>query len=383
MKTYKNFDLVSDSFMDYTLNCASKRKTTREEVQDVIAHKEETKQQMRDDLKNRRLKKWIHKAYIRYDGVSKKQRIIVPPSFSRTRPEQWWHYIAIKSIQPIIVKGSYFYSCGSLPNKGVHFGKKYLAKFIKNRPKDIKYCLKIDVRHFYPNIDTNILKYKLERIIKNDDLIYLLFWVIDNNVALLPDGTIISGGLTVGGYPSQWFANFFMQDFDHYMKEVLKVKFYMRYMDDIIVLSSNKKELRKVLEEIRKQFKILHLELKSNYQIFKFDYTDKFGKTHGRFIDFMGFKFYRSKTTIRKSTFLRACKTARKIRNTKLLTLKRAYKIVSYKGWFDDTNSFQAYQKHIKANVNIQSCKRLISKESKRGKNGNQLQNVRKQHKTA
>ena len=111
MKTYKNFDLVSDSFMDYTLNCASKRKTTREEVQDVIAHKEETKQQMRDDLKNRRLKKWIHKAYIRYDGVSKKQRIIVPPSFSRTRPEQWWHYIAMKSIQPIIVKGSYFYSC--------------------------------------------------------------------------------------------------------------------------------------------------------------------------------------------------------------------------------------------------------------------------------
>ena len=370
--------------MNKTLNWASKRKTDREEVQDLIEHKDEVKEKMRSDIKNRTLKTWVHKAYLRLDGVSKKPRVIVPPDFSRERPEQWWHYIGIKSIQSIIVKGAYFYSCGSLPNKGIHFGKKYLAKFIKNHPKDIKYCLKIDVKHFYPSIDTDLLKYKLERIIKNDDLLYLLFWIIDNNIAVLEDGTVMVGGLTVGGYPSQWFANFFLQDFDHYMKEVLKVKFYMRYMDDIVVLSRNKKELRKVLEEIRTQFKLLHLELKSNYQIIKFDYTDKFGKQHGRFIDFMGFKFYRSKTTIRKTTFLRACKVARKIHNTNKLTLKRAYKIVSYKGWFDDTNTFQAYNKHIKNNVSIKNCKKLISIESKRGeKHGNRVQIFRKQYKTA
>ena len=386
MKTYKHLIeyALSDECMDKALNNAIKRKTWRQEVQDLLAHKDEVKAQIREDILNRRLKQIIHRGYRRLDGAMKKERIIVQPYFTRTRPEQWIQHIAIEAVRPIISKGFYFHSCGSVPQKGVHCGKKYLAKYIKKHQKDVRYCLKIDVRKFYQSINTDLLKYKLERIIKDDLMLYLLYWIIDNNVAILDDGSVIAGGLPVGGYPSQYFANFFLQDFDHYLKEVVKVDFYMRYMDDIVILARNKRELHSVLKTIREYLQGLGLELKSNYQVFKFHYINKRGEESGRFIDFMGFKFYRNRTTIRKATFLRACRIARKIGRTKRLTLKRAYKIISYKGWFDSSDSFQAYEKYILKYVSVRKCKELISAESKRSnKNGSNLQNSAIKQKTA
>jgi len=385
MKTYKNLIkyALSDECMDKALNKAIKGKTDREEVIDLLNHKDEVKKDIRRMILNRELKPIIHRAWRRLDGIQHKERLIVQPYFCRPRPEQWIQHIAIEAVSSILLKGMYYFSCGSVPKRGVHFGKKYLAKYIKKHQKEVRYCLKIDVRKFYQSVDTDLLKYKLERIIKDPDMLYVLYWIIDNNVSILDNGDIMAGGLTVGGYPSQYFANFFLQDFDHYMKEVLRVKFYMRYMDDIVVLSSNKRELHAVLDAIRSYFKSIHLDLKSNYQIFKFQYTDKRGKNRGRFIDFMGFKFYREKTTIRKATFLRACRTARKIKKDGKLTLNRAYKIMSYKGWFDDTDSYMAFKRHVLKIVSVQQCKKLISKESKkRSNNGNQLQKITKQRKT-
>lgn len=367
MKTYKNKIqyALSDECMDKALKHASKKKTNRSDVKDVIEHKEEVKARIRSDILNRNLKPLIHKARRRLDGVQKKERIVSQPFFSRDCPEQWIQRIAIDACEDVLFKGNYFFNCASIKGKGLHFGKKFLARYIKNHQKDVRYCLKIDVRHFYESVDTDVLKQKLSRKIKDDLMLYVLYWIIDNNISVLPDGEIISGGLTLGGYPSQCFANFYLQDFDHYMKEVLKVKFYMRYMDDIVVLGSNKRELHGVLEEIRKYFATIGLEIKQNYQVFKFHYIKKNGEEIGRFIDFMGFKFYRDHTEIRKTTFLRACRVARKIKKADKITLKNAHRIMSYKGWFDDTDSFNAYRKHITSNVSIQKCKNLISKESK------------------
>ena len=264
MKTYKHLIeyALSDECMEKALKNAIKRKTWRPEVQDLLAHKDEVKAQIREDVLDRRLKQIIHRGYRRLDGAMKKERIIVQPYFTRTRPEQWIQHIAIEAIRPIISKGFYFHSCGSVPQKGVHCGKKYLAKYIKKHQKDVRYCLKIDVRKFYQSINTDLLKYKLERIIKDDLMLYLLYWIIDNNIAIIDDGSIIAGGLPVGGYPSQYFANFFFQDFDHYLKEVVKVDFYMRYMDDIVILGRNKKELHSVLNRVREYLQGIGLELK-------------------------------------------------------------------------------------------------------------------------
>ena len=104
-------------------------------------------------------------------------------------------------------------------------------------------------------------------------------------------------GLPIGFYTSQWFSNFYLMDFDHFVKEKLKARHYIRYMDDIVILSSNKKKLHKMKEEIINYLdQELNLKLKNNYQVFRFDYV-KNKKHYGRDIDFMGFRFFRNKTT--------------------------------------------------------------------------------------
>lgn len=136
-----------------------------------------------------------------------------------------------------------------------------------------------------------------------------------------------------------------------------------------------------MLSAIRGYLRLLHLELSANYQIYKFDFTDRHDNCRGRAVDFMGFRFFRDKTTIRKKIFLRACRTARKAEHeTKLI---HAQRIISYKGWFDDTDTYKAYHKHITSRVPIKECKRIISENSKGGRNGNKIRKFTKQLKSA
>lgn len=74
-----------------------------------------------------------------------------------------------------------------------------------------------------------------------------------------------------GNFTSQWFANFYLQDLDHYIKEQLKVKYYIRYMDDMILFHRNKKELHKCKLMIENFLKEEKLRLKENWQLFKVD----------------------------------------------------------------------------------------------------------------
>ena len=368
MKTYsKLIDIaLSDEIMDLSLKSAVERKTDRPEVQEVIKLKEQLKDILRVKILKKELKPLIHKAHEINDGFKQKKRLIIQPYFTKTKPEQWLQHIIISTLKPILMKGMYEFSCGSVPGRGIHYGKKYLEKFIRKHPKDIKYCLKIDIRHFYESIDIEILKERFRKIIKDDVFLYLIFWVLDSNAGTMPDGNIVKTGLPIGFYTSQWFANWFLQPFDHYVKEELKAKCYVRYMDDIVIFGRNKKELHNHLERIRQYLAKMDLELKSNYQVFRFDYIDRNGKRRGRPIDFMGFKFYRDKTTIRGKIFIRAIRKARKIKLKKRLTWYDASQILSYLGWFKATNTYQAYKKYVEPNVNIKQCKKIISHHYKK-----------------
>lgn len=90
--------------------------------------------------------------------------------------------------------------------------------------------MKLDIKKYYPSIDKEILKNKFRRLFKDNDLLWLLDTVVDSE-----------NDIPIGFYTSQWFANFFLTDLDHYIKEILKVKYYIRYADDMILLGNNKK----------------------------------------------------------------------------------------------------------------------------------------------
>jgi len=227
--------------------------------------------------------------------------------------------------------------------------------------------LKLDIHHFYQSINIDILKARLREIIHDEKMLNLIYFVLDSNSAEL-NGETFREGLPIGFYTSQWFANWFLQPFDHFIKEELKVKCYVRYMDDIVIFGRNKKELHKNFERIREYLASLDLKVKSNYQVFRFDYIDKNGNHRGRPIDFMGFKFYRDKTTIRAKIFLRAIRKARRMKQKERITWYDACQLISYMGWFKCTNTYKAFKKYIEPCISIKLCKKMIRNHFKKRK---------------
>ena len=385
MKSYNHLfeKAISDEIMDAALDAAVKDKTYRPNVIKILNNRIKIKEQLRQKLIDGALTPLIHKATVRSDGPTRKKRIIVEPFFDEENPEQWIHHIIILTIQDIIFKGMYEFTCGSIPGRGPHYGKKHLEKFIsKNKnSSELKYVLKFDIHHFYESINTDLLKKLFSKVIHDEKMLNLINYVIDSNEYIL-NGKHFKSGVIIGFYTSQWFANYFLQSFDHYVKEQLKVKCYVRYMDDIVIFGSNKRELHRKFQLIKDYLEGIDLQIKSNYQIFKFDYINKKGKRIGRFVDFMGFKFYRDKTTIRKSTFSTAVKTARKVGKKTQPTWFDAARIFSYVGWFRHTNTYMAFQKYIVKNVNFKTLRKLIRNYSKRRTNGRKLEKGREPCKT-
>lgn len=288
-----------------------------------------------------------------YDGITRKKRTIIVPRYY----EQIVHHMAVNVLIPIFSRGMYEHSYASIPGRGAHKGKKVIEKWIRKDPKGVKYCLKMDVRKFFDSIPHDILLGKLEKLIHDERFLDILREII----------SVSDHGLPLGFYTSQWLANWYLQDLDHYIKEELRAPHYMRYMDDMVVFGANKRELHRIRAAIDEYLKTrLGLELKANWQVFRFDYVDRDGKHRGRFLDYMGFRFYRNRTTIRRSIMLKATRKARRIAKKEKPTIYEVRQMTSYLGWIDCTDTYGMYTKWIKPFVDIRKCKRRVSNYDRR-----------------
>lgn len=176
-------------------------------------------------------------------------------------PDRILHHAIMNVLEPIWVSvfNKNTYSC--IKNRGIHKCAKDVKQALKQDPDGTRYCLKIDVRKFYPSIDHEILKRVVRRKIKDGRLLALLDEIIDS-----------TDGVPIGNYLSQYFANLFLAYFDHWLKEEKRVKYYWRYADDIVILAPNKDVLHGLLHEIRAYLRDnLNLAVKRNYQVFPVD----------------------------------------------------------------------------------------------------------------
>lgn len=263
--------------------------------------------------------------------------------------EQWIHHIIVLLMKDIILNRSYVYSCGSIPGRGAHYAKKYLERVIQKNPYE--YCFKGDIKHFYNSIKKKRLLKVIQMQIKDDWFIYVIKRCLIN----------FHKGIPLGFYISQWFANYFLEDLDRYIL-LLGCKAYVRYMDDIVVYSESKESLQNIKNKIAKYLcRYRHLKLKNNWQVFRVMDT--------RPIDFMGFKFYNHKTTIRKNIMLGATRLVKNIirlgsqLTNKLLNMYRG--LISYYGWFKYTNTRQCYNKYIANVISITLIRKIISSNDK------------------
>lgn len=238
--------------------------------------------------------------------------------------------MAVNALKPIFMHGMYEHSYGSIPKRGVHKGKKTIEKWIRNDSRNVKYCLKMDIHKYFESIPHDILIEKFSKIIHDEKFFDFICKLIRVN----------EKGIPIGFYTSQWIANWYLQDLDHYIKEILCAKHYIRYMDDMVIFSSNKKVLHNIKNEIEKYLlENLGLELKHNWQIFRFDYVYQ-KKERGRFLDFMGFRFHRKRTVLRRNIMLKASRKARTMHKKEKPTIYDIRQMLSYIGYIDCTDTY-------------------------------------------
>jgi hypothetical protein len=323
---------------------ASKGKRNRGNVQKVLKDIDYYAEQIQSMLVN---KTYVPSPYLEdkiKETASSKERNIFKPKYY---PDQIIHWALMLKLSPTIMKGMYHYNCGSIPNRGIHYAHDAVKKWLKNDRKNTRYCVKIDISKFYPNVDTEILKALFRKRIKDKDTLWLIDSIIFSH----------DKGLPIGNYTSQWFSNFYLQWFDHFVKERLGIKFYVRYMDDCCFFGNNKKKLHKARSEIQAYLKNeLHLTVKGNWQLFKID---------SRGVDFVGYRTFRNYSLLRKKTALRVSRRARKVKKGLNITGKDASAIISYNGWLNHCNSHNFKVKHIYP-LNINKLKRVIRHESKK-----------------
>ncbi len=274
------------------------------------------------------------------DGATQKERTICKPRFY---PDQIIHWALMLQLQAVIKRGMYEYTCGSVPGRGTSYAQKALRKWLDKDDRGTKYCLKMDVSKFYPSIDVALLKAMFRRHLKDPDCLWLIDVILDSHAQ----------GLPIGNYTSQWFSNFFLQGLDHFIKEELKIKYYIRYVDDLVLLGGNKKTLHKARVAIDAYLRGLHLQMKPNWQVFL---------VNARAIDFLGFRFYRDRTTLRKRNALRIRRRLVKISRKGYLNYTDACAVVAYWGWIKRSDSYGFYEKYVKSKVSLADAKGRISR---------------------
>lgn len=230
-------------------------------------------------------------------------------------PDRILHHAIMNILEPIFVSTFVADTYNCIKGRGIIKAHENLRKCLKDR-ENTKFCLKFDIKKFYENIDLEILKSLLRRKFKDKQLLNLL----DEIITSLDE-------VPLGNYLSQYFSNFYLTYFDHWVKEILKVKYYFRYCDDICILSNDKKHLWKIFRKIKNYLEInLKLNIKSNYQVFP---------VSSRGIDFLGYKFFHTHILLRKSI-------KQKMKRT--ISFRNLH---SYKGWTKWCNARNLERKYL------------------------------------
>lgn len=362
MKSYNHLyeKFISDDNIKLAIKNSSKGKRNRKDIKKIYSNPNKYVDKIKIYAMN--FKSSNHNPVTIYDGISRKKRTIIVPDYM----EQIVHHMVVNVMIPIFQHGMYEHSYGSIPKRGVHKGKKVVEKWIRNDKKNVKYCLKMDIKKYFDSIPHDVIKSKLKKIIHDERFLKVLFEIID----------VTENGLPLGFYTSQWLSNWYLQDLDHYIKEKLYAPHYIRYMDDMVIFGSNKRKLQSTLNEIKKYLENLGLSLNNKYQLFRFVYR-RDNKYYGRDLDFMGFRFFRDKTILRKSILFKMTRKAKKISKKDKATIYDMRQMISYLGWIDATNTYNVYLEYIKPFVNFQKLKRKIGNYDRRlTKCGKQLKIV-------
>ena len=244
-----------------------------------------------------------------------KKRMIMSISFKH-RVVQWAIY---RVINPLFVNGYIQDSYGCIPGRGTLGAMQRLKYWLEyaHRSDSTWYYLKLDISKYFYRISHRILKEILAKKIKDKRLLEVLYSIIDceHTPFGLPPGKspgevpledrLYDVGMPIGNLMSQTFANLYLDVLDQYCKRELGIHHYIRYMDDVIILSDSKEQLREWKDRIE-IFLMEKLELELNRK------TCIRPVTQG--IEFVGYRVWHDHVQLRKSTTLRIKRALKGVR---------------------------------------------------------------------
>jgi retron-type reverse transcriptase len=212
------------------------------------------------------------------------------------------HHALCQIIEPIFENRMIYETFACRHGKGTHAAMYHTQKHARTaqRKWGEYYVLKCDIKSFFPSINHNVLINIIQRYISDKKTMNLIDVIIRSYESPYQDGM----GIPIGALTSQLGANIVLMPFDHWMKEENHVEFYVRYMDDFIILHNDKRCLLELLCKIENY-------LRDNLKLNLNPKTGIFPGKNG--IDFCGYRIWPTHIKARKSTLKRAKKRLRKM----------------------------------------------------------------------
>ena len=276
MKRHGNLfqKIVDIDNLRISVHNARKGKSTRNNVRKFYREFDSSIEQIRKSLIEKTFKTSRYQTKMIYEP---KQRTIYILPFN---PDRIVQHALMRIIEPIwdglLISDSYACRTG----KGIHAGSKRTSELVRK----YDYCLKCDVSKFYQSVNHDILFDIIQRKIKCKDTL----WLIKDIIYSYPGDT----NIPIGNYTSQWFGNLYLNTLDVLMKHEFRIKGYLRYCDDFCLFHNDKRFLNQMAMEI-KTFMFDKLK-------FTLSKCDVFPVSHG--VDFLGYRHFRDKILLRKST---------------------------------------------------------------------------------
>ncbi|MFH1425735.1 MAG: reverse transcriptase domain-containing protein [archaeon] len=247
------------------------------------------------------------------------------------------HHALVNVIEPIFDKTFIYDSCANRTGKGNLFALKRLYCFARKISENGKvngifnnnqvkgHCLKADIKHYFHEVEHKILLTIIKRKITDEKIIWLINQIIKANFRIQREREreiIENKGMPLGNLTSQFFANVYLNELDYFIKHKLRAKYYIRYVDDFVILHKSREQLNIWKQEIGRFLKE-KLKLSLHPQKSK---TVPLSKG----IDFVGFRNFYHKRLLRKRSIRKMFSKVEEYKNNKI---SKEELLSSFQGW--------------------------------------------------
>lgn len=337
-KTYKNLwtELISFENLLLAARKAQKGKRFKDSTALFNLNLEKELLKIQRQLSEKKYAPGKYKEFVIYEPV--KRLISAAPYRDRVV-----HHALCNVIEPLFEKAFIYDSYANRKDKGTHRAidrfQGYMQKY--------SYVLKCDIRKFFPSIDHEILYAMLQKKIADAEALWLIRTIIENSNPQEPVHDYFDcdslfapyerkRGLPIGNLTSQFFANTYLNGFDHFVKETLGCKAYLRYVDDFAIFGNDKKELWEIKHSMDDHLGLLRLNLHKKK-------TRIFPVKNG--CEFLGFYIYPNFRKVKKANvrlFETRLKTMQVAFKKRLISLEQIHK--SIQGWIAHVEHADSYR---------------------------------------